>query len=196
MLQFKTRTNSLNYNDKDRPQINEDLSALQQKFGKEFSNPREAFEFMISYLLSTENREPETIEVEVEKEIIPENALILADLISVTKVHNAIKEIRLNNSMFSEVSTNEEILDFALQSVLNPAEIQTVEKQLEGNQLILTITDQPQLPYVKKMELLDEIQKRRASKLGVTESIPELLEKMIFNDNIIFNLGGEFYTGF
>ena len=196
MLQFKTRTNSLNYNDKDRPQINEDLSALQQKFGKEFSNPREAFEFMISYLLSTENRESETIEVEVEKEIIPENALILADLMSVTKVHNAINEIRLNNSMFSEVSTNEEILDFALQSVLNPAEIQTVEKQLEGNQLILTVTDQAELPYVKKMELLDEIKKRRASKLGVTESIPELLEKMIFNDNIIFNLGGEFYTGF
>jgi hypothetical protein len=54
------------------------------------------------------------------------------------------------------------------------------------------------MPVDKKLILLDEIAKRRQKKYKTEtpESIPELIEKLVFNDGTIFNLHGEFHTGF
>lgn len=72
-------------------------------------------------------------------------------------------------------------------------EVKEVPTPVADNQLLITLTENPS----RKRALLREISKRRADKYGNAPETPEeLAEKMIFNDGTVFNLGGEFYTGF
>lgn len=198
MFVLKKRVSSLTYNDEAREAVNLELQKLQEKLGIEFTSVKHLFEHMLSLANSTEA----PAKVEETTELPAENMLLLPDTEETKAFTTNMNQLRLNTDALAEDSNMFEVLDFAVKVALFPPEpIETtleIEKELTDSQYIITLTDQPKAPIEKKKILIDEIAKRRQSKYKflTIESHSELMEKMIFNEGTIFNLHGEFYTGF
>lgn len=200
MFTLKNRATTITCNEDERNTFNQSLIEIQEKEGVIFSSVKDAFSRLLSFAIkpeSTENEKP----IEVEK---AENILEFTESTEkLTHLKSMLDEFRSNQGLSEEISVEEIILKALILAQKAP-EIKEVEKEvikevpisIGENQLLLTITDQPNKPIEKKKILLDEIHIRRKNKKGISETKEQMLEKMIFNDNIIFNLGGEFFTGF
>lgn len=199
------RTNALNYNKgEQKNRINAQLAEYQQKVGVHFADVKGVFEHLLSSALSEDNTKTEIIE----KEITPDFAVILHDntdekilfenqLKSIAEYHNdnfdeqnQRKEIKIAVSRYLElINENLELLSREPEIIEKEVEI-TKQISLLSNQFITTLND-------NELILLKAIAKKRKKyfNLETEETIEELAKKMIFNDNVVFDLGGEFYTG-
>ncbi len=200
MFVLKNRTTSITCNEEERNIFNQSLIEVQEKEGIIFSSVKDSFSRLLSIALKAESNESNETE-QVEK---PESILEFTESDeNLTKLKSLLDEFRENQGL-SEGYLVEGLIIKAVHLAMKAPEVKEVEKEvikevplsIGENQLLLTITDQPKLPIEKKKILLDEIHSRRKTKKGISETKEQMLEKMIFNDNNIFNLGGEFFTGF
>lgn len=183
MYQINKRSASVNFPEAEITEVNENLKAIQLKHGVVFST----FKDLILHLISVDLAEIP----EIKTAVMPENALILTE---------NQKIIELNETITAEIAENSSIslTELFTQSIENSkksAEIKEIEVPvlISENQLLINFSENPE----RKRELLLEISRRRAEKYNTDlEPIEELAEKLLFNDGTVFNLGGEFYTGF
>jgi len=206
MLQLsEKRTNALNYNaGKNKDVINRQIAEYQEKEGIHFADVKGLFEHLLSKGLSPVI--PET--VEVEKVIPPDFSVILHD--------NKEEEEAFKLSLKSMVDTNAEALSEKTPRELIKTAVSMFPKLIEENEILLS--REPEIKEVEKVItkeisllsnqfiitlsekediLLNKISDNRKKRFKnvIQEQLPDLAKKMIFNDNVIFNLGGEFYTG-
>jgi urease gamma subunit len=203
MFQLKTPVNSIRFAPSEIEVINQRFIEFQEKKGIVFSSLKEMFSTLLNDALNSENIE-NVKPVEIEKPIPDGFQLITTE--NNVEFEAVVKEIvdygyrQGVDEPFSIVSVLKTAIENAEkqpQTVEVEKEVvKTVEKTLENNQILLTLTDGENATIDKKLLLLDEIKNRRFRKYKVEETIPELCEKLIFNDGTIFNLAGEFHTGF
>ncbi|MDX1446617.1 hypothetical protein [Lishizhenia sp.] len=201
MFSINGRTASITTNEQERESINQQLQAIQDKEGFAFGSIKDAF----LHLLRNYNQPPAT---ELEEGFVAISEDEAANLHAVNDMHSQIWEAlqdylpspelqgkstveKVLHVIESNKFLNEELLIFRQKLEDKPT---TVERQLQAHEILLQLTDE-KYPKEKKLQLLQFILKQRAKKYGEEESLNELIEAMLFNDNIIFNLGGEFYTG-
>ncbi len=203
MFQFKSRVSSLTYSEDSRAEINEQLLELQEKNGITFSSIKHAFEFMLAKCLQDEVQSiPDgktLISVENLENLESENSRLgehsnhlktITDLLD-----NFYENIGLNRGSRTHVYMISELISESLrQPVTKTIEVEK-EISLAANQFILTISQADGIPLEKKLQLLEIIKSNRAKKFGDIDTLEQMMERMIFNDNNIFDLGGEFYTG-
>lgn len=129
-------------------------------------------------LLSRDNVDPVIEEHELSPVLLrlsDQDSEIASDIITLLNLNGTIPQTEFLEAIKTELSTPKE-----------------EPQKLMANQLIVTLTN----PWERKIEILQTIADNRAKKFGTApDTLPELAEKMIFNDNVVFNLGGEFYTG-
>jgi hypothetical protein len=200
MFQLKTPVNSIRFAQSEIEVINQRFIEFQEKKGIVFSSLKEMFSTLLNDALNTENVKP----VEIEKPI-PDGFHLFS---TENKETFEAMLVQLNDYATKQGFQQEALLVDVLKTAIENAEkqpqtievekevVKTVEKTLENNQILLTLTDGENATIDKKLLLLDEIKNRRFRKYKVEETIPELCEKLIFNDGTIFNLAGEFHTGF
>lgn len=108
---------------------------------------------------------------------------------------NAWLKKYMEDKNISDESEIDEVIELAIEEactfLTHSEAIQERKKEVENNEVLIALT-------VNEFAVLDAIKqnryrKGRESELIATES---LIKKMIFNDNVILDLGGEFYTGF
>ena len=200
MFQLKTPVNSIRFAPSEIEVINQRFIEFQEKKGIVFSSLKEMFSTLLNDALNSEKVKP----VEIEKPIpdgfhlfSTENKETFEAMLGELNDYatkQALPEEITGIDVLKTAIENAEILPQTVE--VEKEVVKTVEKTLENNQILLTLTDGENATIDKKMLLLDEIKNRRFRKYKVEETIPELCEKLIFNDNSIFNLGGEFFTGF
>lgn len=162
--------------------INEIAKTLQNEFGV-FENGRGFTKSLILKCQQLENdlktAEDDLISTETElKSVFEDTENKLRSRIEAAE--NEVKQLREQLAAANDLPAPE-------------PEVKEVPALVGENQLLITITGD----HSRKRAILREISKRRASKYKTDPETPEeLAEKMIFNDGTVFNLGGEFYTGF
>lgn len=185
MLQAKTRTITLSYSIPELEEVNSLLVEFQEQNGSDFETMKGMF--------------LDILRKSVERKIhIPDSALEKERETAVDRV-NEIRTQLITAVNEDDNVTDDELITLVINKINKEPETKTetvteikeVEKQLSDNQILIEVGD-------RKLEILQEISKRRAKKyrLEQLESLPVLAEKMIFNDGTVFNLSGEFYTGF
>ncbi len=203
MFQINSRSTSITFNESERAVINEKIKAFQEKKGTEILSIKELFTQLL-VAATSENVPAISKTEENENTALDTNSIVLTGSIEeINELKGKLNDFTEKHSIDAE-TPQIEIIDFALKTAMKTPEIievekevtKVVEKQLSENQILVTLTDDKNGTIEKKLILLDEISKRRSRKLGIEETIPGLIEKMIFNDGTVFNLGGEFYTGF
>lgn len=199
MFQLRSRNSNITYGDEARSVINQRIQDYQEKTGKTFSSIKELFEALLSNALSDES----TIQPKIEKQTSNDFTLLTFsnedEFIEFTEEITSFRK----KAMISDSLTDAEVLSGAMILAVKEPEIKEIEKEviktvpqeLESNQILITLSNDKMGSAENKLIVLEEIQKRRNKKFKQLEPIPELCEKLIFNDNTIFNLGGEFYTG-
>lgn len=200
MFQLQSRNANITYGNDAREIINQRIQAYQEKTGKTFSSIKELFETLLSNALSDESTNDSKNQKETSNDFTLLTFTNEADFIEFTSEITSFKK----KAMMAESLTDVEVLSEAMILAVKEPEIKEIEKEviktvpqeLESNQILITLSNDKMGTAENKLILLDEIQKRRNKKFNQLEPIPELCEKLIFNDNSIFNLGGEFFTGF
>lgn len=195
MFQIEKRVTAITLNDSEREVINERISEFQQKTGVVYSSIKELFSALLTTTLSGANTQNNDLDIEKANEIESTNIEIIGQL---------SKEIQTLSDENNNLLNSNNALTLEIEEIKNnPSTVEVektieVEKKLQSNQILITLTDSTIGSVEKKQILLDEISKRRAKrfKLEQPESLPELCEKMIFNTGTVFNIAGEFYTGF
>lgn len=201
MFELISSTASARFTDSEKPVINQRLQEFQEKKGIVFASFKELFTNLLNDALNSEN-----IEIKEIEKPIPDGLHLFST--ENKEVFEAMLD-QLNNYATKQGIQEETPLVDVLKTAIENAEkqpqtvevekeiVKTVEKQLENNEILLTLTDDGAKTIEKKLILLGEISKRRYKKYGgIPEPIEVLCEKMIFNDGTIFNLSGEFHTGF
>lgn len=203
MYQINGNTVSFRVNEDEREQINQIAEKLQTLGNTTYANGNQLFFALLQYCKQLENKAEPTNEVEA-MEVALDSAVN-----SVNELNTIVNEYRKQlstavNVVYENDNFTDDQLITTVINVINSkpetitetetvTETKEVEKQLSENQLLLTLHPN----WERKIELLNEIAKRRAKKYSKDiEPIEVLAEKMIFNDGTIFNLGGEFYTGY
>lgn len=192
MYQITGNTVSFRVNDAERDQFNQIAAQLQESENEVYANGNHVFFALLRYCRQLENSSLEN------KYHIPDSALEKERETAVNRV-NEIRTQLITAVNEDDNVTDNELITLVINKINKKPETKTetvteikeVEKQLSDNQILIEVTD-------RKLEILQEISKRRAKKyrLEQLESLPVLAEKMIFNDGTVFNLSGEFYTGF
>lgn len=192
MYQITGNTVSFRVNDAERDQFNQIAAQLQESENEVYANGNHVFFALLRYCRQLENSSLEN------KCHIPDSALEKERETAVNRV-NEIRTQLITAVNEDDNVTDDELITLVINKINKEPETKTetvteikeVEKQLSDNQILIEVTD-------RKLEILQEIAKRRAKKyrLEKSESLPVLAEKMIFNDGTVFNLSGEFYTGF
>lgn len=200
MFQVISDTASARFTPSEKTVVNQRIQAFQEKKGIVFSSFKELLLTLLTDALNTENAENKEIE-----KTVPDGFQLITDENEAENnlVRSMLFEYADNNGITSG-STIVDVLKTAIENAVKEPQtvevekevVKTVEKQLENNQILLTLTDSENITVDKKLLLLDEIKNRRFRKYKQEETIPELCEKLIFNDGTIFNLAGEFHTGF
>lgn len=201
MFELTSNAASARFTDSEKPIINQRLQEFQEKKGIVFASFKELFTTLLTDALHSENN----VIKEVEKPI--PDGLHLFSTENKKAFETMLEQLNeyATKQGFQEEMPLVDILKTVIENAENTPEIievekevvKTVDKQLENNQILLTLKDEGTKTIEKKLILLQEISKRRHKKYGgVPEPIEELCEKLIFNDGTIFNLSGEFHTGF
>lgn len=200
MFQLKTPVNSIRFAQSEIEVINQRFIEFQEKKGIVFSSLKEMFSTLLNDALNTENIEIKEIEKPIPdgfQLITDENARQFELVVDELTVYAENIGIAVAKPIIDVLKTAIENAEKQPQTVEVEKEVvKTVERTLENNEILLTLTDSENITVDKKLLLLDEIKNRRFRKYKQEETIPELCEKLIFNDGTIFNLGGEFFTGF
>jgi len=201
MFQVISETASARFTPSEKTVVNQRIQAFQEKKGIVFSSFKELLLTLLTDALNTENAENK----EVEK-TVPDGFQLISNDEAVT--NRVIKKVINEYAETIEFSDKEDLVGVLLTAIKNAEKepqtvqvekevVKTVEKQLENNEILITLSDDGAKTIEKKLILLQEISKRRYKKYGGTpEPVEVLCEKMIFNDGTIFNLSGEFFTGF
>lgn len=194
MFTLKGRTASISTNEEEKQVFNERLQAIQEKKGIVFTSFKDVFTHLQTMVLQDPEPQLAQGEVAVEKETLDKlavNSQKLAQILST--LENYPKTDGLQD--LEGVDLVLKIIENSLQTPqkLEPEQIE-VERPLQEHEILLQLSDK-RYPKEKKLQLLEIIQKNRSKKLKTSEEMGEMIENMIFNDNIVFNLGGEFYTG-
>lgn len=166
----------------DADEINEIAKTLQSEFGV-FQNGLNFTKALINKYKQLEN-DLKTAE----------NDLISAETELKSRFEDTENKLRSRiEAAENEVKQLREQLAAANDLPAPAPEVKEVPALVGENQLLITLTENP----TRQRAILREIASRRASRYKTDPDTPEALaEKMIFNDGTIFNLGGEFYTGF
>lgn len=201
MFQVISETASARFTPSEKTVVNQRIQAFQEKKGIVFSSFKELLLTLLTDALNTENAENK----EIEKPVPDGFQLITNDEASTIRV---IKEAINKYAETIEFTDKSDLVGVLLTAFENAEKepqtievekevVKTVERTFENNEILLTLTDEGNKTIEKKLILLNEIAKRRNRKFGGTpEPVEALCEKMIFNDGTIFNLSGEFFTGF
>jgi hypothetical protein len=192
MYQITGNTVSFRVNDAERDQFNQIAAQLQESENEVYANGNHVFFALLRHCRQLENSSLEN------KFHIPDSALEKERETAVNRV-NEIRTQLITAVNEDDNVTDDELITLVINKINKEPETKTetvteikeVEKQLAENQIVIEVTE-------RKLEILQEIAKRRAKKyrLEQLESLPVLAEKMIFNDGTVFNLSGELYTGF
>lgn len=192
MYQITGNTVSFRVNDAERDQFNQIAAQLQESENEVYANGNHVFFALLRHCRQLENSSLEN------KFHIPDSDLEKERETAVNRV-NEIRTQLITAVNEDDNVTDDELITLVINKINKEPETKTetvteikeVEKQLSDNQILIEVTD-------RKLEILQEIAKRRAKKyrLEQLESLPVLAEKMIFNDGTVFNLSGELYTGF
>lgn len=200
MFQVISDTASARFTPSEKTVVNQRIQAFQEKKGIVFSSFKELLLTLLTDALNTENAENKEIEKTVPDGFhlfSTENKVVFETILDELNNYAENKGFQKETPLVDVLKTAIENAEKEPQTVEVEKEVvKTVEKTLENNQILLTLTDSENITVDKKMLLLDEIKNRRFRKYKVEETIPELCEKLIFNDGTIFNLAGEFFTGF
>jgi len=201
MFQLKTAVNSIRFANSEIEIINQRFIEYQEKKGIVFSSLKEMFSILLNDALSDENIENAPVEKTVPdgfQLITTENARQFDMVVDELTIYAENIGITTAKPIIDVLKTAIENAEKEPQTIEVEKEVvKTVEKQLENNQILLTLTDEGNKTIEKKLILLTEIAKRRYKKYGgIPEPVEALCEKLIFNDGTIFNLSGEFFTGF
>lgn len=200
MFQVISDTASARFTPSEKTVVNQRIQAFQEKKGIVFSSFKELLLTLLTDALNTENAENKETEKPVPDGFhlfSTENKVVFEAMLDELNNYAANKGFQEETPLVDILKTAIENAEIEPQTIEVEKEVvKTVEKQLENNQILLTLTDSENITVDKKMLLLDEIKSRRFRKYKVEETIPELCEKLIFNDGTIFNLAGEFFTGF
>ncbi len=205
MFQITKRTNPINYNPAEIEQINEQLRAVQETTGEEFTTIKEVFNKMLSLFLNAEIPESKIIE----KEVIPENILILDESYEKSKeISNRLKSIvhedseTTNTSIADDVQSLIDLYEKSNESLLlseeNPKTVEVIKEvpiDLKENQMIITITDETKRSADRKIQVLDLVVSNRARKGFANETRETVAEKLIFSKGALLNPEGDVYTG-
>ncbi len=200
MLTLEKRVTNLTYNEEERNAVNRQLITIQEREQIPFSSPKDMLSKLLSLAIKSEITEPQKTE---NIEITDSNNEFNEITVEFNELKTKLDEFRSIHALDAEMSYSE-IIDSMVEFTKKSPEIKEVEKevikevpvQLKSNQILVTLKDEPKRPIEKKLGILDEIHRRRASKMNVIETREELIEKLLFNDGTIFNLHGECYTGF
>lgn len=200
MFQVISDAASARFTPSEKTVVNQRIQAFQEKKGIVFSSFKELLLTLLTDALNTENIKNAPVEKPVPdgfQLITTENEVVFESLL-----------VQLNDYAIKQGFQQETPIVDVLKTAIENAEkepqtievekevVKTVERTLENNEILLTLTDSENITVDKKLLLLDEIKNRRFRKYKKEETIPELCEKLIFNDGTIFNLAGEFHTGF
>lgn len=192
MFQFTTGTGGVNYRNADeRNQINEKIADFQNTHGVCVS-----FKELFEQLLNTASNE-QSNHAPVEVEVIPENAILIGETkADLEKFRAVINEFKHSASLTDSYSFENIIL--AAISLAKTPEIKEVPVNLPENTLVITLTDEPARPAVRKMEILTAVQANRFRKLRIEspEPLSKICESLIFSEGALFNHGGDVFTGF
>lgn len=194
MLQKGKRTYSLNLNDAEIERLNPIISEIQNE-NSEVKDVKTLFLFLLDNFSSPES----TVE-------IPEsNTISIENNDHYLEIEKTLPEFKEMHGIPNETELFE-VLDFAVKLGMKAPEIIEIEKEvekqvpisLESNQIIIDLTDDPKQPVSKKLELLEVIRERRQIKYKLPEKEPvsKIIEGMVFNEGSIFNVNGDFHTGF
>ena len=201
MFQVISDTASARFTPSEKTVVNQRIQAFQEKKGIVFSSFKELLLTLLTDALNTENAEIKEIEKPVPDGFhlfSTENKVVFEAMLDELNNYAANNGFQEETPIVDVLKTAIEKAEIEPQTIEVEKEVvKTVEKQLENNEILLTLTDEGNKTIEKKLILLNEIAKRRNRKFGgVPEPVEVLCEKLIFNDGTIFNLHGEFFTGF
>lgn len=210
MFQIKNAQVSLRVNNDEKESLNTMIAEIQQNHNVTFTSVKHMFQSLVSMAANNVNTEPETVEVVK----TPEFACILhenkeqeeefkAALDDIRKLDNLSTE---DISSLSDVSVikmavygvptyvnkmhSDSKIITELQSKEPEIKVEYKEKPIENNQVFLTFNEKDSLILKTIAE-----NRRKRFKKEKAETLSEMTYKMIMNDNVLFDLGGEFYTG-
>lgn len=182
MFQIENRTASLSVSQADKIAINAKLTQFQQIIGQEF----DSFKTLFSELLDNA----------IENVHFNENGVTHADNEVIVQLQdNEVERMNFLHLLSENVGNTNGItvenICTLIENSKKTVEIEkTVERPLAENEVILSFNE-------KELMILNKIRSNRFAKRKVAqeETLQDLTHKMILNDNVVFNLGGEFYTG-
>lgn len=198
MFQIEKRGNTINFNEKEWDEINAKLKTAQEIVGEDHLNVKSVFLALLERVITEKSREIEKEPIIEKVEIIPENALILPENSEDNEFRNNVNLMLKKFPELQEEFDWFKTFDFAVKSALNEPEIKEITKELELGpfDFLVTLTDEPKRPKERKLAILEKIQVYREAKYGVKEEIPQIIEKLTFTEGSIFDVSGEYKTGF
>lgn len=185
MYQIDGRSATLSLNNSDKDFINADILQFQELVGQDFASFKELFKALLSNALENADFNKHAPKHE-EYETLVTLPISHGERAAFIQKLNACTD----NADGLTLANIELLIAKSLQTPQTVEVEKIVERDLSESEMLLQFNE-------KELMILKAVANNRykAGKANPQETLPELTKKMILNDNVLFDLGGEFYTG-